>query len=100
MTLVALCVAIAFCFTGGLFAVFAKVTAGALLMAYALTGFAVMHTLTQGLRNRAVWLICSYAVMIILIWPLLSMVILGLADAIFGFRERFMRKRPPPLPAS
>jgi hypothetical protein len=100
MTLVALCVAIAFCFTGGLFAVFAKVTTGALLMAYALTGFAVMHTLTLALRNRAVWLICSYAVMIVLIWPLLSMVILGLADAIFGFRERFTRKRPPPLPAS
>jgi hypothetical protein len=100
MTLVALCVAIAFCFTGGLFAVFAKVTTGALLMAYALTGFAVLHTLTLALKNRAVWLICSYAVMIVLIWPLLSMVILGLADAIFGFRERFMRKRPPPLPAS
>ena len=100
MTLVALCVAIAFSFTGGLFAVFAKVATGALLMAYALTGFAVLHTLTLALKNRAVWLICSYAVMIVLIWPLLSMVILGLADAIFGFRERFMRKRPPPLPAS
>ena len=24
----------------------------------------------------------------------------GLADAIFGFRERFMRTRPPPLPAA
>ncbi len=34
------------------------------------------------------------------IWPLLAMVILGLADAIFGFRERFLRGRPPPLPAS
>jgi hypothetical protein len=27
------------------------------------------------------------------------MVILGLADAVFGFRERFLRTRqPPPLP--
>ena len=31
---------------------------------------------------------------------LLLMVVLGLADAMFGFRERFMRSRPPPLPAS
>ena len=38
--------------------------------------------------------------MIILIWPLLSMVILGLADAIFGFRERFMRQATATLPAS
>jgi hypothetical protein len=29
-----------------------------------------------------------------------AMVILGIADAIFGFRQRYMRGRPPPLPAS
>jgi hypothetical protein len=97
MTLVALCVALALCFTGGLLAMFAKVATGALLVAYGLTGFAVLHTLTLALKSRAVWLSCSYAVMIVLVWPTLSMVVLGLADAIFGFRERFMRKRPPPL---
>ena len=37
MTLVALCVALAFCFTGGLLALVAQIAAGALLMAYALT---------------------------------------------------------------
>ena len=46
MTLVALCVAIAFCFVGGLPAMFAKVPTGALLTAYGLTGLAVLHTLT------------------------------------------------------
>jgi hypothetical protein len=97
MTLVALCVALALCFTGGLLAMFAKVATGALLVAYGLTGFAVLHTLTLALKSRAVWLGCSYAVMIVLVWPTLSMVVLGLADAVFGFRERFMRKRPPPL---
>jgi hypothetical protein len=100
MTLVALCVAIAFCFTGGLLALVAKITVGALLMAYALTGFAVLHTLTLALKSRAIWLSCSYVITIVLVWPALGMVVLGLADAVFGLRERFMRKRPPPVPAS
>lgn len=100
MTLVALCVALAFCFTGGLLAMFAKVIAGALLAAYALTGLAVLHTLTLGLSNRTVWLVFSYAVTVVFIWPLFAIAALGLADAIFGFRERFMRTRPPPLPAA
>ena len=54
MTLVALCVAAAFCFTGGLLAMLAQVTASALLMGYAFTGFAVLHTLTlrDGMLSR------------------------------------------------
>jgi hypothetical protein len=100
MTLVALCVAIAFCFTGGLLAIYAKVIAGALLTAYAFTGLAVLHTLTLASSNRAMWLVLSYAVTIVLMWPLVVMAVLGLADTIFGFRERFMRTRPPPLPAA
>jgi hypothetical protein len=100
MTLVVLCVAAAFSFTGGLFALVAKIIVGSLLMAYALTGFAVLHTLTLALKNRALWLTCAYAITILFVWPLLSMVVLGLADTLFGFRERFMRTRPPPLPTS
>src|SRR6266849_10227772 len=56
MTLVALSVALAFCFIGGLAALFAQITATALLMAYAITGFAVLHTLTLALKGRAFWL--------------------------------------------
>jgi hypothetical protein len=101
MTLVALCVAIAFCFTGGLLAMFAQAMAAALLMSYALTGFAVVHVLTLALRSRAVWLSCTYLITVLFNWPvLLLMAALGLADPIFGFRERFMRTRPPPLPAA
>jgi hypothetical protein len=100
MTLAALCVAIAFCFTGGLLAVLAQIVTAALMVAYALTGFAVLHTLTLALKSRALWLGCSYAIMLVFGWPVLAMVVLGLADAIFGFRQRYLRGRPPPLPAS
>jgi hypothetical protein len=98
MALVVLCVAAAFCFTGGLFAIVAQVVAAALLMAYALTGFAVLHTLTLALKNRVLWLSCTYVIVMVFSWPILMIVALGLADALFGFRERFMRTRPPPLP--
>jgi len=30
----------------------------------------------------------------------LAMILLGIADAIFGLRQRYLRGRPPPLPAS
>jgi hypothetical protein len=100
MTLAALCVAIAFCFAGGLPAMLARIVATALMMAYALTGFAVMHTLTMALKNRALWLSCTYAIVLVFSWPVLAMVVLGIADAIFGIRQRFLQGRPPPIPAS
>ena len=101
MTLAALSAAIAFCFTGGLAAIFAQTITAALLMAYALTGFAVLHTLTLGLKSRALWLSCAYAVLVVSAgWLVLTMMILGLADAIFGLRRRYLRGRPPPLPVS
>ncbi|MDH6262452.1 DUF2232 domain-containing protein [Bradyrhizobium sp. BR13661] len=101
MTLAVLCIAVAFCFTGGLFAIVAQIATAALMMAYALTGFAVLHTLTLALKSRTFWLGSTYAVVVVFGWPVIAMVILGLADAVFGFRERFLRNRqPPPLPTS
>jgi predicted membrane protein DUF2232 len=100
MTLVASCVAIAFCFASGLLAILAQVTTAALMAAYALTGFAVLHTVTQSLNSRAVWLSCAYVVVVIFTWPVVAVVVLGIADALFGLRQRYLRSRPPPLPAS
>lgn len=99
LTLVALCVAIAFCFSSGLLAIVAQIATSALLTAYSLTGFAVLHTLTLALKSRAVWLCCVYAIVAMLGWPVLVMVALGLADAVFGLRRRFLQRKPP-LPAS
>jgi hypothetical protein len=101
MTLVALSVALALCFTGGLLAILAQIVSAALMMAYALTGFAVLHTLTLAMKSRALWLSCTYAVVLVFGWPVLAMVGLGLADAVFGFRQRFLQRRtPPPVPLS
>jgi len=99
--LVALSVALGFCFIGGLSAMFAQIVAAALMMAYAITGFAVLHTLTLALKSRALWLGCAYATCVVTLpWAVLAVAVLGLADAVFGFRQRFLRRRPPPLPAS
>ena len=99
MTLVLLFVAIALCFIGGLLAILALIVATALIMAYAFTGFAVLHTLTLALKSRALWLSCTYTVVIVFSWPVLVIAALGLADAVFGLRQRYLQSRPPPIPA-
>jgi hypothetical protein len=100
MTLVALSIALAFCFAGGLPALLAQIVATALMMAYAFTGFAVLHTLTLALKSRAFLLSCAYVIVVVFGWPVLAMVALGVTDAVFGIRQRYLRTRPPPLPAS
>jgi predicted membrane protein DUF2232 len=101
MTLAALSAAIAFCFTGGLLAILAQMVTAALCMTYALTGLAVLHTLTLGLKSRTLWLSCTYAILLVSAgWLFVALVVLGIVDAIFGLRQRYLRRRPPPLPAS
>jgi hypothetical protein len=98
MTLAALFAAIGFCFTGGLVAIIAGIATSALLMAYGLAGFAVLHTLTLSWRSRPFWLGSTYALVTMFAWPVLIMVALGLADAAFGLRQRYWQRQPPPLP--
>ena len=101
MTLVALCVALAFSFFSGMTGILAVVVTTVLMMAYALVGFAVLHTITRGLANRGIWLATAYAIVFMFSVSLILLTALGLADAMFGFRERFLRNRqPPPLPTT
>ncbi|HEV7635900.1 MAG TPA: DUF2232 domain-containing protein [Bradyrhizobium sp.] len=100
MTLAAFCVAIALCFSGGLLSILARIVAAVLMMSYAFTGFAVLHTLTLALKSRALWLGCTYAIVVAFSWPILAMAALGLADAVFAIRRRYLQGRPPPLPTS
>ena len=100
MTIAALFAAVACCFSGGLLAILAQVLTAGLSMAYAMTGFAVLHTLTLAMKSRALWLGCVYAVVAGFAWALLAVALLGVADAVFGLRQRYLRERPPPLPKS
>ena len=77
-----------------------EIASAALLTAYALVGFAVLHTLTLSIKGRMLWLGGTYAAVLVAGWPVLAMVLLGLADAVFGFRQRYLqRKIPPPMAA-
>ena len=86
MTLVALCVALAFCFVGGLLAIVAQIIAAALLMAYAMTGLRDAARADAGPHSRTLWLIMHLRhrprVRLAGCW---RMIVLGLADAMFDF---------------
>jgi hypothetical protein len=99
-TIAVLFAAVVCCFAGGLLAIMAQVLTSGLSIAYAMTGFAVLHTLTLAMKSRALWLGCIYAVVAGFAWALLAIALLGLADAVFGLRQRYLRSRPPPLPKS
>jgi hypothetical protein len=99
-TLVTFCLVVAFSFAGGLLGIAAQIVAATLILAYALIGFAVLHTLSAAMKSRAVWLGCTYCIVVMFVWPVVVMAVLGLADAVFGIRRRFLKSRPPPIPAS
>lgn len=97
MTLVALFVALALCFTGGLLALLAQIATAALMLSYALTGFAVLHTITLGIKSRGVVLSFAYALVLVFGWPVIALIALGIVDAFFGIRQRYLQRKPPPL---
>jgi AcrR family transcriptional regulator len=79
-----------------LIGILASVLAASLLMAYAIQGFAVLHAITRGMKNRGFALGGAYATVTVFGWPVLGMSLLGLADTLFNVRARFATKRGPP----
>jgi hypothetical protein len=90
--------AIAGTFLPDLPGILSGILAAALLTAYALLGFAVLHAITHGIGNRALALGGTYAAVVLFGWPVLAMSLLGLADAAFNIRARAAHKRGPPPP--
>jgi len=85
-------------FAPGLVSVIAGVFAAAMLLAYAILGLAIVHKVTAGVNHRVLILSGVYAVVVAFRWPILVMVLLGLADAVIDIRERFAAKAGPPAP--
>jgi hypothetical protein len=70
--------------------------AASLLMAFAILGFAVLHTITRGTASRPFVLGGVYAAAALIGWPVLVVSILGLAETAFDIRGRVANKRGPP----
>jgi hypothetical protein len=85
--------AIAITFAGGLPALAASVVGAALMVAYAVLGFAVLHEITRGLGSRPFVLGGVYLSVFVFGWPMLALVLLGLAETAFGLRARAAAKR-------
>lgn len=83
----------------GLPAVLAAVLAASMAIAYALLGLAVLHTITRGMASRGLVLGGTYAVVLVLGWPILGLTLLGLAENATDIRNRFAARLPPPPPA-
>ena len=100
--LVALAAALLLSFVGGLVALIAQIVSAALVTAYALVGFAVLHALTRHASTsvRLWWRLSAYAAILLFIWPLALMPILGLLDASFGLRRRFAKASGPTTPST
>jgi hypothetical protein len=88
--------AVALTFVGGMVGLLATVGSAALVVAYGIVGFAVLHTLTRNVRGRSLVLGAAYAAVILFFWPVLALCMLGLADAAIDLRGRIANKRGPP----
>ncbi len=73
----------------------ARVFAGALAGAAALTGLAVMHALTTGFGGRTVLLVVVYALILFSGLPLIVFALLAVVEAVFHLRARRFKGVPP-----
>jgi Predicted membrane protein (DUF2232) len=73
----------------------ANVFAATLTVAFAIIGFAVLHTATRDTRGRAVVLSGAYGCVAVLIWPVVVVTLVGVAETLFGLRRRLSRRGPP-----
>ena len=96
VAMIALAAAMALSFADGLLAMLSQIASAALLTAYLLVGFAVLHVITLTSGARMWWLSAAYLSVAILGWPALLIVMLGLIDGPIGLRRRFSGRAGPP----
>jgi hypothetical protein len=77
----------------------AKLFAAVLTMAFAMVGFALLHAATRGMRGRAFLLWGFYGCALLVLPVMLATAIAGVAETLFGLRERLARQGPPAAPS-
>ncbi len=92
-------VALAATFSSSIVGTIGSILAASLAMAYAMLGFSVLHAVTRGVFARSLLLGMIYGAALVLIWPVLLPVIIGIADTIFDLRSRAVRRGPPAPPS-
>lgn len=85
-------------FLPGIVGLVAGILGATLLTVYAILGFAVLHKITSGISGRGLVLAGAYATVGVLGWPVLVMMLLGLADTVIDVRGRVAARRGPPSP--
>jgi hypothetical protein len=96
LTVVAYGVCLASALLPGLPGLFARMLAATLTVAFAMVGLAVTHAVTRGMRGRAALLLGLYGALFLLFLPaVLVMAVIGVAETLFGLRERLSRHGPP-----
>jgi hypothetical protein len=92
----ALAIAIGLTFIGGIAGLLATVASAALVVAYGVLGFAVLHAVTRNARGRGLVLGIAYASVILFFGPIFALCLLGLADTAIYLRGRVARRGGPP----
>jgi hypothetical protein len=96
VTAAVLAAAVALTFVGGIAGLLASVAGAALVVAFGILGFAVLHSLTRNARGRGLVLGAAYASVMMFFWPVFALCLLGLADMAVGLRARAARRGGPP----
>ena len=84
-------------FIPGLIGTIGSIVAAALMMAYGLLGLAVLHAITRATGGRIFILTGTYIAVLFIGWPIVILSLIGVADAIFDFRNRVGSGKPPAL---
>lgn len=96
--LAVLSAAIILMFAGEPVAAFARVILAPLVAVFLLLGLATFHNMTMPLTGRPFWLGALY-VALMFGWPILPVVMLGIAEQLFGFRAQIAKRLPPSPPS-
>ena len=101
--------AVAGAFVPNVLGLVASLFAATFAIAFAILGFSVVHTMTRNIdvrrvttgavfRPRMIILTVIYVIVVVQGWPILIMMLIGLAETLFGLRARQTAQRPPAAP--